>query len=486
MQITTRLTVAMSATALLLFGVYSIDLVRDEERDLRSTMESELRLLGRALQVATENALRDEQALDIAEMLDRMEKTEKDVEVAVYDEKAVVVTQSLGRRGGTNMEDESVRRALTTGKAEIAYDDPDAPARVTLAVRLTDDDGRLLGALAVSKPLDNLQADLSATRRNALLSVLGFVGLVAFIGTILGRVYIRKPLAGVAAALQRVASDSRTTLDFKRDDEIRPVVDAFNVMKNDLDEARGSLVASQEARYFLERAMERADRLAAIGQLAATVAHEIGSPLHVLIGRARVLVERECDQERVRHNAEIISSQGERISRIVDSLLAYARQRPPTSATVVLPRAVREILDLLGVEARARRVELTLDADRDLPALMCDGDRLQQVVFNLVRNGIQVSPEGSAVEVVLSLHDADRSVCLAVVDHGPGIPVEQRERVFEPFFTTHASTGGTGLGLTVVKSITEACGWRLSVESSTDHGTRFEVLLPFAPEREAT
>jgi signal transduction histidine kinase len=214
-----------------------------------------------------------------------------------------------------------------------------------------------------------------------------------------------------------------------------------------------------------------------VGQLAAGLAHGIGTPLHVLAGRARSLQDKATDAEAVRKNARILVDQCERITRIVDELLRYARTRPPERMPTSLGAAAAAVLDLLGGEARRAQVRLHLEQRGEVPLVLADADHLQQILLNLVRNALGATAPGGEVLVRLGTSDDQAWVRLEVKDTGVGIPDEAMARLFEPFFTTHGSSGGTGLGLPVVKTLVQAHGGQIDVASSSA-GSSFVVLLP--------
>jgi signal transduction histidine kinase len=256
-------------------------------------------------------------------------------------------------------------------------------------------------------------------------------------------------------------------------------------MVADLHDARARLEQESESRQRLQRGLERVDKLITLGQLSAALAHEIGTPLQILHGRARALLARAHDPEGTRKNAEILVEQTERITRIVEQLLRFARHRTTHALPMQLPSVAQSVLDLLGVEARRRGLRLTLDVAPDLPEVEADPDQVQQIVLNLMTNAFAATPNGGSVEVRLEVGvlprpdgSSARSARLVVKDTGRGIPADIRERLFEPFFTTRDAEGGTGLGLSVVKAIVTEHRGAISVESELGAGSSFAVDLP--------
>ena len=488
MRIPTKMTLALSAMGLVLFGAYAAYLVHAEDADLSHTIEREAQLLARSLQVSIENALRDRQMADVQETLQRLDAIEPSVDIMVYDVAGRLEAESKGSLATAALEGAASLRAMRTGAAVLTVDDPRHPGRLVVGLPLTSDQGTLLGAVVVARPLADVRAEVAATRRNAATSVLLFVLAATLVGVLLGRLYIGRPMQSLVSAMRRVREgDLGSFLPVGRKDEIGEAAKEFNVMLAELEEARGRLAEEASRRRALERGLQEADKLITIGQLAASLAHEIGSPLQVLVGRAQALATREYDGERVHRHAEVIARQGERIAGIVEELLTYARRRPPLTVLTDLREPVRAVLELLAIEGQKRGVAVSFEAGDDVPAVPCDPNRIQQVVFNLLRNALNATPSGGHIQVRLAraLLNAlpGRSgpvpgVTIAVEDDGSGIGPDELARVFEPFFTTRAEAGGVGLGLAVVKAIVGEHGGRVTGESKLGEGSRFRVELP--------
>jgi signal transduction histidine kinase len=315
-----------------------------------------------------------------------------------------------------------------------------------------------------------------------LLSLLVFVGAVAGASLLLGHLSITRPLEQLAAAMQRVRSQSLDErVDVGERDEIGQLAAQFNAMLERLAATQTALEQQRQRRRDLEQQLRRLDKLAAVGQLAATLAHEIGSPLQVLVGRAQAIADHEYPPDKVRHHAQRIAEQGSRIAGIIRDLLAYARRQPIEFGEVDLEMAALSVLDLLELEANARGIELRLRRS-DSPCLVRGNlEQLQQATFNLVHNALDASPRGSVVTVELRpAGEAAKWIELCVLDQGEGITRENLPHLGEPFFTTKATRGGTGLGLSVVKAIVHDHGGELAFESGGGQ-TRALLRIPAAP-----
>lgn len=474
MSIRLRFTIALTLLGLLLVGGYAVFAYGWEVDDLDSATEREVLTLGRALATSLGNALRDRQRADIDEMLRALEPLEPKIFVHVHDVDGREIARSKGDPVDPEIEALARRAALTAHETVVLED-----RRFVYAAPLTADSGEVIGAIVVSRVTDDVRADLARTRWRLIAVVVALVAVTLAAGVLLGTAYITRPLATVLDGISHVrAGDFRSLVPLAHHDEIGALVDQFNAMVDTLAEARQRIDQETEARLRLERGLQDIDKMVTIGQLSAGLAHEIGSPLQVLSARASALATRSADPE-TRRQAEILVEQTERITRIVDQLLSFGRRRPPVIAPRDLARPVRTVLELLDGEARRRGVALELAVDGGDHTIEADEDQLQQIVLNLVRNALAATPSGGRITVRIEAAPDPAQVRLVIRDTGPGIPPELQGRLFEPFFTTRAAEGGTGLGLAVVRAIVTDHGG--AITASSERGAEFIVSFPARP-----
>ncbi|RPH74677.1 MAG: hypothetical protein EHM80_17535 [Nitrospiraceae bacterium] len=225
----------------------------------------------------------------------------------------------------------------------------------------------------------------------------------------------------------------------------------------------------------IQEQLRKTERIAELGTLASGMAHEIGTPMNVILGRAEYLLQRTTDEGMKKGLATIVT-QIERITKVMNQLLAFARREPPERRAVDLGEIVEESLEMFQERIVRSRVTVEKALEANLPVVHADRDQLIQVLINLVVNSLHAMPEGGRLR--LSLGREDDHVRLGLSDTGHGMPEEIRSKVFDPFFTTKDFGKGTGLGLTVVKGIIEEHGGTILVESAVDKGTTFWVRLP--------
>lgn len=220
----------------------------------------------------------------------------------------------------------------------------------------------------------------------------------------------------------------------------------------------------------------RADRLAAMGELTAGVAHEVRNPLGVIRASVQLLEDAQCDPSRISEAAEVIKQEIDRLDRVIKALLDFGRPSKPTLLHTDLNSVLEDVVLFTNRFAKQSGVHIALDPAEDLPPVNGDPDQLKQVFLNLVTNAVQAMGD-SGGDIVIATADEGDYVTIAVRDNGPGISAEDLPKVFDPFFTKRAE--GTGLGLTIVHRIIDEHDGHIEVESTPD-GTTFNVTLPTA------
>jgi len=250
-------------------------------------------------------------------------------------------------------------------------------------------------------------------------------------------------------------------------------------MAGSLESAQTAVVRQGRESLALERRLREAEKLAAIGNLAAGVAHEIAAPLNVISGRAELLLKRENDPAARNRNLQIIIQQINRITTIVRNLLDFARRREPRLQRVDLGVVVEDAAEFLETELERAGVELIRDGGGSA-WVEADPDLLHQVLVNLLLNALQAMEDGGGPRRLTVRVGATAEAAIAEVeDTGPGLPPEVRQRLFEPFYTTKAR--GTGLGLVVARSIIEEHAGSLEADNAVMcAGARFRITLPLA------
>ncbi|HTL32077.1 MAG TPA: HAMP domain-containing sensor histidine kinase [Kofleriaceae bacterium] len=476
MSIRFRFTLALITVGVVLFGTYSVWSYRSERDDLQTAATKEIRIVGRSLETSVGHALRDQRGHDVDQLLAALETLAPNVDIHIHDPAGQPIAHSKGAELDTVVEGLAARAA--TARTElVSFEPTDEPTRLIFAAPLVADDGTLLGSIAIARPTDDMTEDLARTRNRHIIALVAFLIATLTTGLALGTLHVARPIGRLLEGVRHVREgDFRMRVRPGRHDEIGRLVDEFNSMIDVLEDSRAKIEREAEARSKLEEGLQRVDKLVTIGQLSAGLAHEIGSPLQVLSGRASALLD-HADAE-VKRQAALLVTQCDRITRVVEQLLSFGRRKAAVVGPCDLAVPVREVIDLLAGEARRRNVSLALDVGEGSRSITGDPDQLQQVTLNLVRNALHATPSGGTIHV--RIERGNRRVRLRVKDSGPGIGVEAQAHLFEPFFTTRSSEGGTGLGLAVVKAIALEHKATIDVHSTPGNGAEFVVAFPEA------
>ncbi|MFW5870604.1 MAG: sensor histidine kinase [Candidatus Sumerlaeota bacterium] len=347
------------------------------------------------------------------------------------------------------------------------------------------------GAIQLAETLE----ERSRYVRNALFReiVVGSIIVVVGGGTMLflGLVLIGRPLSRLRKHINRIGDgEFSTRIHLRGHDEFSSLANGLNAMCDKLSASRQREIAETEKRVEALEQMRHMDRLTTIGRFAAGVAHELGTPLNVIAGRAGMIAEGalRADAERVRDMADTIKLQVERMTGIIQRLLDFARQSPPSRVIangLDVTRQAVDLVDCLGYSA-----EIHVEPHGETASLDAEMDpiQMQQVLTNIIENALQAMPEGgNAIISVRSLSArppsgvdamAGRFLQFAVRDEGDGIAEETLPHIFDPFFTTKDVGQGTGLGLSITHGIVREHGGWIEVTSEKGKGSCFAIYIP--------
>lgn len=325
----------------------------------------------------------------------------------------------------------------------------------------------------VAAPIRVFRNSVLAERALVLLA-LGFTLWVAI------SLFVTRPIRRLIAGADEIGRGNlEARIPPSGETEIGALARAFNRMAGRLAEAQEERRRAEESRAFVERQLRHAERLAAVGKLASVIAHEVGTPLHVIAGRARSLGRGLPRDDPRQREVETIREQVARITRTMQQVLQSSRAIPARREALDLGPLVRDVAGIVAPEYAARSVQLSVSVSADLPKVPADADGLTQVLLNLLTNALAATPAGGrvAVEATTAARDGIAGIALAVSDTGAGIVPGDLERIFDPFFSTRKS-GGTGLGLSICRDIVRAHDGAITVESAPGAGARFDIWLP--------
>ncbi len=328
---------------------------------------------------------------------------------------------------------------------------------------------RYWGSLIVGFSLTPIQSEVQAVaKRTALIAVILMLG-----NSILTAVYVEtliSPILHLHQSMKRAGlGDLGARAEVRRSDEVGELADAFNRMMDELQASRAS-----EARRQAQLA--HTEKMAAVGTLAAGVAHEVNNPLGGILTCIETIRANPDDDELRERYLGLIHGGIERIEHTVSNLLDFSRPREVQLELTSLNHNLRHVTELVDYQLRKNGIEVVFDLHASGAMLQADHFQMEQLLLNLVLNAIQAMPRGGTL-TLRSRTYPDR-VAVEVGDTGVGIAQEIRDRIFDPFFTTREVGQGTGLGLSVSYGIVQAHGGAIFVNSEVGKGSRFTVVLP--------
>jgi signal transduction histidine kinase len=500
-HLSTRLAVLLMLVLMAITGAHDyIRLVRERERFVGLAVTDQ-RIFGETLALAVrQNVRRGRTTEQLQELLDDIRARPGLIWVAIFDPKGQVVAASIASGDATPTNDTVIDLALRAGEPISSFIG-DGNHRVLRYVRPFRWPGGGMGALELRHGLGQAQEEAARALREGVMLRLAVLALLALSVLAVTRWSIARPIRALIDGARAVGGGNLARrIRLKRHDELKELADEFNRMAENLEQAHQALLAQSEERLRLEREVQQTQKLAAVGMLAAEVAHEVGTPLGVISGRAEAL-ERVIPREHAeRRHLDVIQKQTERIAGIIRSLLDYARPRRPSLYEESLAPILARVANLLESRYRAKPARIVLDLPAALAPIVADAEQLQQLFVNLLVNALDASPAGAAVRVTVGpeplLPAEGRAEIIRgkaeaptldvhIVDEGPGMTDEDLSHVFEPFFSTKARVQGTGLGLPIVEEIIRAHRGEVAMLSTPGRGTEVIVRLPLTAPGEA-
>jgi signal transduction histidine kinase len=482
-KVATRITVATAVVVAIAAATYALIDLRARSTERRLAVDREARALATTLRIALE--ARPKLEVPSAEELRELGRASGGWRVQVFPGKRVSDPPSASLSVG------QIKRLGELLEApHLTFSDVEDDQYYFAVMLMTGrEDARApLGMLEISRSTEVL-ASTSEDRQRAILLVLLIVAVTTIVVGALASRFVSRPITKLLRGIDDVAKgDLSHVILSERDDEIGTIATRFNEMTFSLRESRSETSRQNEAKLALEQRLGHTEKLATIGQLAAEIAHEVGTPLNVIAGRARSIQKKSREPEVVEKNAEIVAEQTARITRIIQRLLDFTRRKVgvPERGAIKLNELVATTMELLAGQFAAAKVKTRIERTQPLPSVAGDPDRMQQVLINLLLNAVQAMPDGGTLSVETKLVHRARPgletendfVSVSITDNGTGIPADIKDKIFDPFYTTKEGQGGTGLGLAVCSGIVkEHDGW-MDVEDAPGGGTVFRVFVP--------
>lgn len=487
MKISTRLILilTLSVNAVMLLATFLI--LRQTEANLLAAAKDEIRAHAATLRIALEENYASGHRLDAQRLINRLSEN-----ADIY---GAILFNAAGKI-------EVVSNSLIAG--EINY-----PGEVKLAIQekqpmevfrqINNQDvfsviaplqsgGSVIGVIEIAQQISFIRAELGQERRNIAVTAISLSAIILLVASFVLHFNLTRPVQALlngAIAVGKGDLSHRVAVT-RSGGELTRLATEFNHMAAQLAAQRAALAHETEERLSLERQLRHSERLAAVGRLAAGVAHEVGAPLQVIDGRAKQLLDRhEAPLATRQRNLTIIRAQAERITRIVRQMLNLSRpynlQRTPTK----LGELIGEVIEAVEISAARNGVTIeTACAPEKLTDYLVDIDAglILQALLNICQNAIQAMAEGGHLKVECLTESTGKTPMLVIKisDTGPGIPPEHLEKIFDPFYTTKEVGHGTGLGLAVSSRIVQEHGGQLEAANNPTGGAVFLLRLPQA------
>jgi two-component system, NtrC family, sensor kinase len=487
-RIGTKLVLSLSLPLIAIVALSGYLNLRRSRALLQEELTREGRSIARVTQLAMEDYLRDRQIEDARELVDQITGYERVLGCRLFSGDGALIHQSGNLAASPAIEGAILARVLRDGAPIETRDLHGRDTVVSFLYPLSSPEGRIVGAVQILQ-LESFVDEAARTARDFIIALTALMILAtSVVILVVTRHSVGRPVEELVRSLREVGSgDLRARIPVQRRDEFGRLMQEFNSMGERLEESRGLLLAEQEERRRAEARMRNAERLASLGRLAAGLAHEIGTPLNVIAGRAEGLLRRLSGNELADKNLRIIATQIDRITRIVRGMLDFARVREPRLAPTEVSGVIGKVLEFLEPRFSEGRVRVEPLLAPGLPPVTADADQLHQVFLNLATNALDAMPRGGTLSIraerVVRPHferggPGRPYLAIAFEDTGVGIPPDHLHRVFDPFFSTKDVGRGTGLGLSISYGIMRDHGGWIDVESEAGRGARLSIYLP--------
>jgi two-component system, NtrC family, sensor kinase len=470
----TALLVYVMLPMVLTLGLVGYIALNSIEKQVEKQMQKDLELVARAVQLPLSYALEKDRMGSIQQSLESVFAIGRVYSAYVFDSRGKRIV-NLGLA-----EPENQRKRLT----ELAADGQNRGEYEQIAGRevysyflpLTNTGGRINGLLQLTRKESEFSENFHTLRINgAILLTLLMVllsGVVLYghhqaIGTHLGR---------LTDSMTRIAGgDHRHRFAYSGPKEIVALGKTFNHMLNSMDDAQRTILKHRKKQDELEKQVRQNEKLAALGRFAAGTAHELGTPLSTISGRAQRALRAKDLHHDLRQALNTIRREVGRMEYIIKLLLDFSRRNPLRCSAVDVSWLVESAVATMEEEARMNKAQITCVTPDAKTVVLLDSMRVQQALVNLVKNAVQSTP--GATVCITCRHDHN-NILFCVDDDGPGVTRENRAKIFDPFFTTKSAGKGTGLGLSVVHAAAQEHGGTVALQDSHLGGACFILQIP--------
>jgi signal transduction histidine kinase len=486
LRLGTKLTLYLTSLIIVVLSGYGYFHVVSRRDILIKKMAIEVRSIGQALKISLEkiSLLREKEY--VLDLINTIEEDKKTLGIIVYQQDKDFVLCSRSLNGEIAPYLKLIKRSIQEDRPIEEFGSYKEFSVFSYTVPFKDKKRKNIGGLSILQHTSFVKEDIQRAKWTIFMIILILIGGTVATVLFITRRSINRPISRLIDGIKRMAGgDLNARVDMERGDELSELAQAFNQMAIELKEAQRQLIQEAEAKLELERNLRQSEKLATIGQLASELAHEIGTPLNIIGGRAELTRRKLEDKETAQKYLDTIILQTDRITKIIQQLLGFVRKKKPEQVVLDVNTLMENTIDFVDHQIQKQNIKVLKHTGENSPLVQGDPDQLQQVFLNLILNAVQSMANGGELHLSTSSKQIVREGLgnkprlyaeVRIEDTGIGMEAEVVENIFSPFFTTKER--GTGLGLTVCNGIVQDHGGWIEVESTLGKGSVFKVYLP--------
>lgn len=468
------------------FAIFGYRMQKRESAELHHVFDQHLSLVTRVLEVASEHALRDGHQRDLHKIIQSVESHDDDLRILITDAEGRRLFSSHDQLSSSEAEGRLIAQTLQQ-RTSVAVDVGTGLDRYRLITALLDDETMPDAVLVVEQSMRELEEDLKATRIHAV-QVTVVMALFCFVfGLVFAHLRVREPLRTLRTMMDdfedlegsMAPQQSRGLQSYRTDNEVRAVTAAFGELIGRLARARHAVEVLHAQRETLVRRLVESTGREKLLQFAYELAHEIGSPLQVILGRAAMLDARAEQPDEVRRHAKIVVDETQRIQRIIEQSLNETADSHSALSEIDLIERVERIAEVHHERMDGRNVPYHFDVPKEPVCVRMDADAIDQILRNLLANAHEACLAHG--EVFIRVRPIVDGAVLTIRDTGIGMSETTLTKALQPFFSTQHHAAGHGFGLPIVQRLCRDFGVDFDIQSEEHKGT--SVVLTFNDQR---